>query len=472
MGKILREGSENLTGGEVNSLPGHLIGLGEAKLAENTDPRSLVGVSTRNGRSVYGSNYASDLAIDGLKCWTRNAGTAFIIVRSSGSFLSWTPAPIASIASGGTAGSIFQGAALANVLAIVVDGMTPQRYDPTLGTVVALGAAAPAEAKYCVEHISKIFLAGNDAAPQTVYWSKTDDPTEFSVVVAPNDAGSADMFYGGGDSIKGLVSNGRNLLILFRNSTYILSGDAPSNMRIDKLCNYGLVSPTGHARAGEVAFFASDDAVYMVAGNRISDLTTLKFKSVYQAIADKSKITLGVTKDLLMVVDYGADKAYVCAYKYNRWAEWTGQIWKCIDTDLTQTIYAGVDGASTTQLWNLDTGSLDGASTITAKWKTPDLDWGWSDCPKNLANVRIHGNGSIGTVTITYFKDGASIGSINQTASMASDGSHTMGGFHSQSQVRGRFLGFQFSWVGPGTLLGWAAYSEVTVDAGSIPPEY
>ena len=470
MGKILREGSENLTGGEVNSLPGHLIGLGEAKLAENTDPRSLVGVVTRNGRAVYGSNYASDFAIDGLKCWTRNAGTAFLIARSSGSFLSWTPAPIASIASGGTAGSIFQGAALNNYFCFVVDGMTPSKYDGL--AVTNLGAAAPAEAKFAVEHISKIFLAGNDAAPQTLYWSKTDDPTEFSTIVAPNDAGSADMYYGGGDKIGGLISNGRNLLILFRNSTYILAGDAPSNMRIDKLCNYGLVSPTGTAKAGEVAFFASDDAVYMVAGNRISDLTTLKFKSVYQAISDKSKITLGVTKDLLMVVDWGADKAYTCAYKYNRWSEWTGQIWKCIDTDLNQTIYAGVDGASTTQIWNLDTGSLDGASTVIAKWKTPDLDFGWSDCPKQLAGVRVHGNGSLGTVTISYFKDGASIGSTTQTASLASDGSHTLDGFHGQSKVRGRFLGFQFSWVGPGTLLGWAAYSEITADQGSIPPEY
>lgn len=467
MGKIVREGSDNVTGGEVTSYPPHLVGTAEAISTQNLDPTDLRGATTRNGRAQFGINNGSDSAVKGLKAWTRDNATFFLVARLGTTFYDVSALAWSSIGIGGTNNSIFRAAALNDVLAIVVDGLAPRKWDGT--TFAALGGTPPAAAKYATVFSSKLFLAGDSSNPQTLSFSATNNPENFTLA---NDAGSITTQDGGGDTIQGLVANKKVLCIFYRNFTDILTGDSVFNFRVERLLERGLPSITGYASAGEVAFFASDDAVYMVAGARASDITTLRFKKTYQDISDKSKVTLAIKGDLLLVVDHGGDKAYACAYKYLRWATWTGQTWEVMDTANDQTLYAGVDGGSTTQIWKLDSGSLDGTATVTAKWRTPNLGFGWPDAIKNLNAIRLHAKPGMGTITITYYKNGLSTGSTTDvTFATALAGDHDWAGRHGQSKLRGHYLGMEFSWAGVGTLYGWAVYVEVSTDVGQIPVE-
>jgi hypothetical protein len=173
---------------------------------------------------------------------------------------------------------------------------------------------------------------------------------------------------------------------------------------------------------------------------------------------------------MLHVVDYGADKSYVCDFRHNRWAEWTGQAWEALDTARSGTLYAGIDGGSTNQIWQIDVGSLDSTSSITAKWKTGDLGYGWVDAIKNLRRVTLHAKPGLPTTTLTVIKDGASMSSTH-TLTFASTGGHAWDSVAAFANARARTLALLVSWTGAGTLYGWTAYAEVTVDTNQIPTE-
>lgn len=463
MGDQIREGSENLTGGEVTSLPPHLIGQGEFASSQNLDPRNLRGAATRNGRSIFGVSGGSNTGTKGLKAWTRDLGTEYLFLRLGTTFYNASAASVASIGIGGTNDERFRAGALNNIMVFAVDGRTPAQYDGT--TFSDVTGSPPAEAKYAAVHVSKLWLAGNDANPQTKYFSATNNPNDYT---AANDAGSITTQDGGGDTIRGLVANKYALLTLYRNYVDVLEGDSVANFRERRLIDRGLVSLTGYVSAGEVCFFASDDAIYMVAGTKVSDLTTLKFRETYNNISDKSQITLGIKGDLLLVEDYGANVTYACAYKYNRWATWTSVGWEVMDTANDQTLYAGTDSGSTQQVWKLDTGSLDNTATITANFRIGNYGFGAPDAIKNLGAIRVHAKPGCPTITLTYYKNGSAVGSTN-TVTFPTTADHDWSGAMGQSKLRGYYLGFKAEWVGQGTVYGWALYAEVVTVKGQIP---
>ena len=466
MGNIVRIGSQALVGGEVNTHAPHALGLSEAASTENLDPREWRGAKTRNGRSQYGIANGSNTGIHGLKAWTRDAGTFFLVGRIGTTFYDIQSASWASIGIGGTSGARMRAAPLNNILVIVVDGMTPSKWNgATFATITA--TSTPTEAKYCTVYASKMILAGDDSNPQTFYGSATNNPEDFT---APNDAFSITSQDGGGDVIRGLAAARNWLNIFYRYYTEIMVGTSTFDFRVERLVDRGLPSETGYASSGDVVFFASDEAVYMVARGQVNDITTLKQREWYQGISDKSKVTLLLKGDLLLVIDYGADVARAYDYKNGRWTTWTNQPFECGDTSNTQDLYAGTDSGSTAQIWKLDTGSLDGGSSITALWRTPNFDFGWPDCPKNMAEFRLLAKPGLPTTSVQFTKDGASIGT-SKTLTFASTGDADWKRVGKMPEVRGQFLGAKISWTGQGTLYGFAFYADVTSDPDEIPVE-
>lgn len=475
MGAIIRIGSEALVGGEVNTGGPHTLGLSEAASSENLDPRDWRGAKTRNGRAQYGIDNGSNTGIHGMKAWTRDAGTSFVVARIGTTFYDVQASAWSSIGIGGTDGAMMRAAALNNVLAIVVDGMAPAKWNgatfATLGGFGSIGTSGgtPTEAKYAAIYASKLILAGDDANQQTIYGSATNNPEDFTAVT---DAFSITSQDGGGDTIQGLAAARNWLNIFYRYYTEMLTGNSVFNFSVERLLDRGLVSQTGHASTGDVVFFASDEAVYMIARGQASDLTTLKQREWYQGISDKTKITLLLKGDLLLVVDYGSTGDYARAYDYKngRWAPWTGQPWMCGDTSNAQIMYAGTDSGSTAQIWKLDTGSLDGTATITGMWRTGDFAFGWPDCPKNMAEFRALAKPGLPTTTVQFVKNGATI-AASKTMTFASTGGENWQRCGGIREVRGSYLGAKVSWAGQGTLLGFAFYGEVTTDDGEIPAE-
>lgn len=475
MGTFIRIGSEALIGGEVNTTAPHTLGLSEAASSENLDPRDWRGAKTRNGRSQYGIDNGSNTGIHGLKAWTRDAGTAFVVARIATTFYDVQAGAWASIGIGGTSGSKFRAAALNDILAIVVDGLTPMKWNgatfATLGGFSSITGSyivgTPSEAKYITVYASKLILAGDDANPQTIFGSATNNPEDFT---ATNDAFSITTQDGGGDTIQGVVGARNWCNVFYRYYTEMLLGTSVFDLRVERLIDRGLVSTTGYVSNGDVVFFASDEAVYLVARGQASDLTTLKQREWYSGISDKTKITLGIKGDLLIITDYGADTARAYDYKNGRWAPWPTQPWECMDTSNEQVLYAGTDSGSTAQIWKLDTGSLDGTATITAFWRTPDFAFGWPDCPKNMAEFRVLAKPGLPTTTVQFYKDGTSIGSA-KTLTFSSSGNEDWKRISSMRDVRGQFLGAKITWTGQGTLFGFAFYGEVTADSDEIPVE-
>jgi len=235
VGNVVKEGTDNLTGGEVTSLAPHLVGLNEAISSQDLDPRDLRGATTRNGRANFSSNFASGVAIDGLKAWSRNNGTGFVLFRAATTFYDASTASYASIGIGGTSGEIARMAPLNDIMVIVVDGLAPRKYDGA--TFAALGGSPPSEAKYVAIHNSKVFLGGDDANPQKLTASATNNPEDYTTV---NDSFTLTSQTGGGDTMQGLVSNRKVLLIFYRNFTDILIGDSVVNYRVEKLQGKGL----------------------------------------------------------------------------------------------------------------------------------------------------------------------------------------------------------------------------------------
>lgn len=465
MGNITRIGSEELTGGEVNTKRPHVLGTAEAASSENLDPRNWQGAATRNGRTQYSVANGSNTGVKGLKHWTRDAATTFLIARVGTTFYDVQAGAWASIGIGGTADAKMRAAPLNNILAIVVDGMQPARYNGA--AFATLAGSPPSEAKYAAIYVSKLILAGDDANPQTFYGSATNNPEDFT---AANDAFSITSQDGGGDAIQGLAAARNWLNIFYRNYTEILIGNTVFDFRVERLIDRGLVSATGHASMGDVVFFASDEAVYMVARGQVSDITTLKQKDWYQGISDKTKITLSLKGDLLLITDYGADVSRAYDFKNGRWAAWTVQPWEVTDTANDQTLYAGTDSGSTTQIWKLDTGTLDGSATIAAMWRGADFSFGWPDSVKNMSGFRVLAKPGLPTTTVQFYKNGASTGtSVDLT--FASTGNEDWSRISSKRDIRGQYLGYKLSWSGQGTVLGFAMYGEVTTDEGSIPAE-
>jgi len=260
MGNIVRIGSEALTGGEVNTPSPHTLGLSEAASTENLDPRVWNGAKTRPGREQYGIANGSDTGIHGMKAWTRDAGTSFVVARIATTFYDVQSASWASIGIGGTSGEKMRAAALNNILVIVVDGMSPSKWNgATFATITA--TSTPTEAKYAAVYVSKLILAGDDANPQTFYGSATNNPEDFT---ATNDAFSITSQDGGGDTIQGLAAARNWLNIFYRYYTEIMTGTSVFDFRVERLVDRGLVSKTGYVSTGDVVFFASDEAVYMV----------------------------------------------------------------------------------------------------------------------------------------------------------------------------------------------------------------
>ena len=479
MGNIVRLGAEVLEGGEINTSAPHTLGLKEAASAVNLDPREYRGAKTRPGRSTFSVTNGSGTGVKGIKHWDRGAAsnfasviipaTTYLLYRTGTTFWSASAAAVGSVHIGGTDGAYMNAVVLDDLMVVVCDGLTPAKWDGTVTTMVALAGSPPAEAKYAAIYVSKVFLSGNDADPQRVYYSATNNANQYSSMAAVNDAGSYTSQDGGGDTIQGLRACRKWMCIFYRYYTEILTGNTVFNFSVDRLADRGLVSQTGHCGVGDVCFFASDDAVWMVAGARASDITTSKIKTWYNAISDKTKITLLMKGKLLLVIDHSSGQAYACDYMTLRWSVWTDQYWECGDTSNDQVLYAG-PSASTVQIQKLDTGTADNASAIAAHWRTGDYPFGWPDVIKNHRDTMVHALPGMPSVTVTHYMNGSAAAST-ESLTFDATGANDWVRSGPKSELRGQYLGAKFAWSGPGTLYGFAMYAEVTADSGEVPNE-
>jgi len=363
-----------------------------------------------------------------------------------------------------------QGAALNNVAVIVASGLAPQ-VSSAGSTLAALGGTPPSLAKYVTTYMAKLWMAGDPNNASKVNFSKSNDPEDWTTA---NNAGNVVIDKDDGDLVQGLRGTKRTLYIFKRRNTYALTGDSPLNFRADPLCGWGLVSEYGHATDGQGVFFASDDGIYYAIGLQIARISDPVYQT-YKDISDKSTIALEVRGDKLFCFYKASgsenNQAMVLAFKRMMsdggvrgvWGIYDAQPYQVAKTGRDATLYALLN-ASTAQIWKLDTGT---SGAVSARWETPDLDFGDPSVLKRLMRFFVHMKTDTATTTVTcrWYSDGASVGS-DYTLTFGTAGSYEIQQAEGQvgSSIIGRHLKLRMTWTGQKTIYGWRVYADVRSD--------
>lgn len=467
---MAEEGAAVMNGGLVTGFPPHAIGATESPDCENIDPSNPLGARTRRGSSLYGVTLVSTGSgshMTGLKVWTRDNGTTYILFANKTSIYSADGTTALSVNASMSSDSVMQAGALNNMLVVVASGLRPQisSAGSTLASITS-GTFLPTAAKYVAEYGSKIWISGDPSNPSRVSFCKAQDPEDWTTA---SNAGNADIGTGDGDVIKGLSGTRRALFVFKRANTYAITGNSTANYQADQVCSWGLVGDYAHASDGQGVFFASDDGIYYAVGlnvGRISD----PVKRTYDEITDKSTMALEVKGDKLFVFYKGSgatanNRALVCAFKRKMsdgqvrgvWAPYSSQPYSVANTSRTSQLYAGTN-ASTLQIYELDTGS---PGAIDAYINTPDFNFE-SYAPKSAMRYFVHMQADTATTTVTvrHFADGASVGS-DATLTFGTSGSHGVQQIGGNNSWNGRFLRLKLTWTGDKMLYGVKVYADV-----------
>lgn len=447
-----------LNGGRVTGPPPHQVGILESPDCENIDPSDFRGASTRPGSSQFGSNFAaaSGGSSNGLFHWTRNAGTAFMLAAHSGTLYQVYSNSWGSLLGGITAGGMVRFGGLNNQLVVAAEGLTPRISSDASGFGTFSDANAPTLAKYAAVWKSKMWLAGHSTTPQKIWFSASNDPTDYTTA---NNAGSITVESGDGDVINGLLAMQNVLYVFKRKVVYGIFGSSPFDFEVIRLREVGLSSEYGYAAGDGIAFFVSDDGIYSLSGGNVGIVTIPKAYQDFVDLTDKTKIALGVSGAKLFITDYSNASPYslVLDYKRGVWSKYPTQPFTPYAKSRDSKIYA-VTNASTMQVWQLDTGS---GGSIDCKWTTPDMDFEDPSAVKVLQQYQAHMKPDTATTTLTvrHYLNGASTGSDN-TLTFGTVGSHDVQRVHGQT-LKGRFLRLRFSWTGVKTLYGFTIFADV-----------
>lgn len=463
-------GTKVMNGGLLTGLPGHAITINEAQICENIDPSWPLGIKTRRGSTAQNLTFptaGSGTFFGGIRAWTTDAGTTFILSANATTIYSGSLA----VKVGMATDSIMNAEPLNNMLVVVASGLFPQvsSAGSTLASITE-GTFLPstARAKYITEYTAKLWIAGDPALPSRVIFCKSGDPENWSQV---SNAGNADIGVGDGDIIMGLCGTRRAMYIFKRKTSYALTGDSTSNYKVDPVCEWGLVSDRAFCSDGQGCFFASDDGIYYLSGlnaSRISD----PVKDTYDSITTKSTMSMEVRGDKLFIfyTDSGTqnNKALVCGFKRKMsdgsvrgvWSVYTAQPWSVADTSRTSQLFVGTN-ASTLQIYEIDTGA---PGAVDCAWRTPDLDFD-SMSFKTLMRYFVHQKADTATTSLTIrtYADGASTGS-DATLTFGTTVAHEVQMAGPLSGPTGRHLGLRLSWTGDKTFYGIRIYADVRAD--------
>jgi hypothetical protein len=465
-------GAKAIHGGLIRGVPTFLVGTAESPDCENVDPADPFGASTRPGSSLFGvsgGSAGSGVVGRGLFPWIRNAGTTYLFAAHGTTIYSVDTGSWFSVLTGVSTDSIMQGATLNNLAVIVASGVAP-KVSTAGSTLMNLGGTPPTLAKYVTTYVQKIFLAGDTANPNTVSFSASNNPEDYTTV---NNAGTIIVGDGDGDILKGLLGTKRVCYAFKRNNTYAITGNSPFDFRVDRVAQTGLISEYGITTDGQGVFFASDDGIYYANGldiYRVSDA----IREDYVNISDKTSISLEVKGEKLFCfyasTGSANDKCFVLAFRRKMlsgevrgvWSRYTAQPYSVSKTAKDNTLY-GLTNASTLQIYKLDTGS---AGSITTTWNTPDFDFGDTYAWKVLARYFIHVKIPDATTTLTgqWFADGASIGS-QYSFTVGTTGSYSIlqAAQKSAASITGRFLRLKLSWDKPMTVYGYRIFADTHV---------
>ena len=214
------------------------------------------------------------------------------------------------------------------------DGGQVMRWDGSATTPTVM-AGGPNSGMHLTAHLQRLFvldLSGN------LFWTDTvaGSTPDLNLAASWQDDASGltnKIVLGTSDYPVGLVSIGRKLVIFFRNSVYVISGDSPSSFSLRQVTDkIGCVDPQSIVAYDDACYFLSADGLYSYDGvdfvnksiNKVRDLQVAAMKSagVPTPVIDESHTPqLGYARathvgngSLLLVIGTQTPETYATTY--------------------------------------------------------------------------------------------------------------------------------------------------------------
>ena len=266
--------------------------------------------------------------------------------------------------------------------------------------------------KYCVIHDRHLVVGGAATAPNTIYYSGTDDIDDFS----STGSGSIKL----DDQVVGLRSFRDDLIIFCKNSIYklvninnsstiavqpitqnigCLDGDSIQEIggQLLFLAPDGIRTVAGTARIGDVELGSLSRKIQPVVGDiadNISDYkissAVIRSKSQYRLFYGGSGITTAVSEGIIGTLRITPEGGSRFEWSETKGIQGSGGFTSGFDSTGTEKLYHG-DYAG--YIYNHDTGDefnpAGTASNIDAEYETPSIDFGDLGVLKTLKYVKL-----------------------------------------------------------------------------------
>jgi hypothetical protein len=145
----------------------------------------------------------------------------------------------------------------------------------------------PPICKYVAKFKERIFMAGGDEHPRTVFFSAPDSSGVFIANAWPS---SYNFDVGGGDRITGLVATQDVLYVFKENSIYVISGDGVGgNWSVDCLSDsVGAIFGDTCIGTPEGVFFVSPGGLCVIKDGNIANISSLALVDIWKRVSTKS----------------------------------------------------------------------------------------------------------------------------------------------------------------------------------------
>ena len=266
--------------------------------------------------------------------------------------------------------------------------------------------------KYCVIHDRHLVVGGAATAPNTIYYSGTDDIDDFS----STGSGSIKL----DDQVVGLKSFRDDLIIFCKNSIYkLVNINSSSTIAVQPITqNIGCLDGDSIQEIGGQLLFLAPDGIRTVAGTaRIGDVelgslsrkiqpivgdiadniadykinsTVIRSKSQYRLFYGSSGITTAVSEGIIGTLRITAEGGARFEWSETKGIQGSGGFTSGFDSTGTEKLYHG-DYAG--YIYNHDTGDefnpAGTAANIDAEYETPSIDFGDLGVLKTLKYVKL-----------------------------------------------------------------------------------
>ena len=266
--------------------------------------------------------------------------------------------------------------------------------------------------KYCVIHDRHLVVGGAATAPNTIYYSGTDDIDDFS----STGSGSIKL----DDQVVGLKSFRDDLIIFCKNSIYkLVNINSSSTIAVQPITqNIGCLDGDSIQEIGGQLLFLAPDGIRTVAGTaRIGDVelgslsrkiqpivgdiadnitdykinsTVIRSKSQYRLFYGSSGITTAVSEGIIGTLRITPEGGARFEWSETKGIQGSGGFTSGFDSTGTEKLYHG-DYAG--YIYNHDTGNefnpAGTAANIDAEYETPSIDFGDLGVLKTLKYVKL-----------------------------------------------------------------------------------